>query len=692
MDFVIGFSRNQFVTLVAWLAACLPVVAAAEQPRVTLSGQVLDKQNQPVANITVRSMAYKDVDQTVTDAEGKFTVRVEENRLNHFGIVANDFSGNRMGLFTSRYDAPPSPDDPITISLEACTELPVEVFNAAGEPEVEVIVGGMIASHPVTTTVTNEEGRATLRWPESRIPNILYALKPQVGFDYRIVTSPRDKTHQADWLKSPPVSFQLAPAQTIQVRLVDYQDKPVVGGKLYPWLFNKPGEPDSFNLSFAPHLFMESTNSQGIATFRGIPNWKPYTIVFWPSSKDLTHTRIEFDTEKQAGKLLTVQVDRLIPATGQVRDEQGNPIAGVTVAAIGSGTFNVDNQRHQTKTDSDGTFELMLAPDHLYSFAIRSEKWAAPLLEGIITLPEKPIENLTIAVRPATHLSGRLTVGPEATPIADEQIRLRQEARNSSEFPNEIRPNPGNGQHFSSPYHYLYATTDQDGRYEFFVGPGKYFLIGPSPLEWQALEVFAQPEVHFDLHAPRKETGPFSGKVVTGDPPRPVPNVTVHGIYRASLSVGDLKLEADENGKFAGTRQLRRTVLFAESEDGQLAGMLEIGPEVDEVVIPLKPVGSAEGRLIDHVTRIPLANREIVWGRKVPVGDDNAPWRTAWGGKTTTNENGEFKITGLVLGETYVINMTLSESSWRGIHEVRRTTPEPANLGDLPDRVPRENR
>ncbi|PQO42602.1 carboxypeptidase-like regulatory domain-containing protein [Blastopirellula marina] len=664
----------------------------SESTRVHISGQVVDQEAKPVANITVRSIAYADVDQTVTDAEGKFTVRVDEKWLSQLGIVADDVAGNRMGLFTTRYDKPLSVDDTIIITLESCTELPVEVVDSAGQPSAGTIVGGMIAIYPLTTTVTNPEGQATLRWPESRLPHTLYALKPNAGFDYRMVTTTRDKTHRADWLKTPPVQFQLSKAETIRIRLLDRDEKPIVGAKVSPWLFNKPGEPDSFNLSFTPLLFTERTDQEGIATFRGIPDWATRFLTFWPSSEELVHQRIEFKLDKYPDRLQTVHLEYLVPVSGHLRTQQGEPLEGIVVHARGAGSSSLDNQQQQATTDHDGKFQLMLAPDYLYSLAVSSEKWGSPLLEGLFIQPGKSIENLVLSARPATHITGRLSVGADASPLPDKQILLQRVAHNSSAFPKESRSGPFHDRFYGSPTHTLHTRTDDQGRYEFFVGPGKYKLIGPSQVERQEFEVFAQPKMQLDLHAPRKESGPFSGSVVTGNPPRPVPHAMIYGIYRAALSVGDLKLQSDENGRFQDTRQLHRMVLYAKSEDGQSAGMLEIGPDAADATIAIEPVSSAEGRLIDHQTRVPLARREITWGRKIPIGNDDAPWRTAWGGRTTTNENGEFKITGLVVGETYQINLQLSESSSRTIAEIERSSAKSTNLGDLPDNLPRGNR
>src|SRR5690606_39106054 len=150
--------------------------------------------------------------------------------------------------------------------------------------------------------------------------------------------------------------------------------------------------------------------------------------------------------------------------------------------------------------------------------------------------------------------------------------------------------------------------------------------------------------------------GPFSGMVVTGDPARPVPNVTIDGIYRAHVG-RDFRAKTDTEGRFSDERALHRVVLRAKSEDGKLAGIIEVGPDDPDVTIPIAPLGSVKGRLIDANTGAALAETKIQWGRRVHIGDDDAPWQTSWGGHVTTDSEGKFTLAGLVLGQKYELSV-----------------------------------
>ena len=152
-------------------------------------------------------------------------------------------------------------------------------------------------------------------------------------------------------------------------------------------------------------------------------------------------------------------------------------------------------------------------------------------------------------------------------------------------------------------------------------------------------------ELAFNFASPRPEKGQFTGTVVAGDPPEPVAGAIIEGIYRAGSAGRDLRLRADEQGRFAVERELHTAVLRAKSHDGKLAGILQIGPDDTQVSIQIGPMAAARARLIDAETGEPLAGKDVPWGRRVHLGDDDAPWRTAWGGMVTTDPAGRFEFT-----------------------------------------------
>jgi hypothetical protein len=259
---------------------------------------------------------------------------------------------------------------------------------------------------------------------------------------------------------------------------------------------------------------------------------------------------------------------------------------------------------------------------------------------------------------------------------------LRQEGRDLHHLEGAELPNPENSRAWVQPSVYRSEDTDEKGHFEFFVGPGKFTLSGPSQVKPEKFEVAAQSELEFHFAAPRPETGPFSGRVITGSPPRPVPDALIEGKYRAFLS-RDLRLRADEQGRFSGERSLHRIVVYAKSPNGELAGIVEIGPDTEEATIPVAPVASAKARLVDAETGDPLPEAEVRWGRDVHKGDDDAPWETAWGRNVTTDAAGFFEIGGLVVGQEYSLSVPRGDGSYGGLPSFTPKTADSADLGDL---------
>ncbi|GAG32955.1 unnamed protein product, partial [marine sediment metagenome] len=248
-----------------------------------------------------------------TDHDGLFILNVVEERVRQLAIIADDAQGDRLGTYKVKRDDPPTAETSIKISLAPCQRLPVEVTDAAGKPAPEVQVGAIISYAPLVSVVTDGAGKAVLRLPIETEIQSLYATKPGVGFDYRVVKTLRDEAHQVKWLNNPPIRFQLAESQTVLIRLVDVDENPIIGTDVYLWLLNKPGEPASFNLSFTPTVFRATTNDTGVADFRGVPNWSVHPLTFWPTNDQYVHERIRFDPQEHPDGRLTVELDRLVP-------------------------------------------------------------------------------------------------------------------------------------------------------------------------------------------------------------------------------------------------------------------------------------------------------------------------------------------------------------------------------------------
>jgi hypothetical protein len=390
-----------------------------------------------------------------------------------------------------------------------------------------------------------------------------------------------------------------------------------------------------------------------------------------------------WDPKDGAGSVQFV-FERLELLRGRVTHGDGSPAAGITIRAAGEG-YGFDSHHGETKTGTDGKYALRLAPNLLYLLVVDDKHWAAAPQTGFAVMPKTPLAEMNFTLRPPTIVHGRLTLGKEQKPHAGQQMFLTQKGTDNIALPQAL-PNPENSRRYVQPTITRFVQTDADGRFEFRVGPGQYWLRGPSQVKPVEVTVTHEAQLQFDLNAPRVEMGQLAGLVVTGTPPRPVANAVIDGIYRSPYSSRvDLAAKTNAAGRFKAEREQHRMALHARSADGQLAGVVEIGPDDTTVTIPLTRVATAAGRLIDGQTREPLADQEIRYGVRVPIGDNaDAPYRLAWGGRVTTDRAGFFALKDLVAGHKYHVDVTIEKDrSWRTVHTLLASEGETIKLGDL---------
>ncbi len=674
-------SKRLLWPLLSMFTLAIICTGDSNETRITISGQVVDDQSKGVAGVKVRARTYADLSEAITDNDGRFVLNVLEDRVKQLTVVADDAVGDRIGKFRAIWEAPPTADKPIEIKLAACRRLPVEVTDADGKPAANVRVGAVMDYSNMVSVVTDEQGAAVLRMPPDAELSSLYASKPHVGFDYRIVKTVRDEAHQAKWIDDPPVKFQLAPARTISIRLVDAELQPIKDTEISLWLLMKPDEPDSFNLSYAPDEFRVKTDDRGIAQFRGVPTWDVHSLPFWPSNENYTRERIVFDPQEHPTGEVTIQLDRLVPVSGRARFADGRGAPNIDVVIVGAG-FQIDRFRESVTSDEQGNFLAQVAPNQLYMFVPQNKKWAAPAVDGLIVRPNDEVDPLEFELQAATRVFGQVTAGSDEKPVSGQRMSLSQQGRSLQDIENATLPNPENKRNWVQPRVYQSAVTDENGRYEFFVGPGKFQLSGPSQLEGQEFEVTDQSELQFDFKAPRPEQGRLIGRVVSGDPPLPVAEAILHGEYRAHIGQ-ELRVRADDDGRFEAERYLHPTVLHASSPDGTLVGILEIEADQTEVTIPIGPTASATARLLDAQNDQPLAETQVQWGRRVHRGDDSAAWSTMWGGREVTDSEGRFTMNGIVAGQVYDLSIPRGDGTYGSLPDFTVESAEPHDLGDL---------
>jgi hypothetical protein len=692
-----GVSMGYRIFAVAAAAVALAITSTSmrAQDELRLNGVVVDEQGAPAADVDVSIAWYRDGRaEAATAADGSFELALPRQRAAGQLLRATADGGRRQAYFMAPWDLATLPRGPLKLELAPAKRVEVQVIDGEGSPIEGATVGLMGLYWTLEFATTDAAGQAVLWSPHGMEGHYLFAFSREHGIDYHAYVLRRGEAGDTRAVVPPlpdePVEFTLANARPVRVTVAEADGGPLAGVRVYPWLLQKSGEPDNLNMSYFVDVVAQTTDNEGVAEFPWIPAWQEGLTSFWPSSdaEEFVHTRANYDPQKDHGQV-RMKLERLVPMRGRVTRPDGAPAAGVEILARGE-DYQMDGFRGSAVTDDDGHYEIKAAPNMVY-LVIASDahngRWAAAPQTGFALRPGEPRENVDFPLHKATRVFGRVTVGPERAPVEGQRIEIYQygEAANDK----VDLPNPENSRKWVCPMTVVSTTSDVEGRFELFIGPGEFDIRGPQQVEIRKFTNGGEPEREFDFHSPRKEKGLLRGLVVVeGGRASAAAGATVTGIYRHGLAGRDLMATADAQGKFEVERELHRTVLYARSADRKLAGVMEIGPDDKVGVVVIRPTATVTGRLVGADRNL-MAGEEITFGTRVHMGDDDAPFRTSFGGKTTTDENGVFTLENVVLNVQYEVSVTIREAdapqnaSWRRIYTITMAEAQPKDLGDV---------
>ncbi len=673
--------------------AGVPTCAAAAEisakdelnDRLIVGGDVVDSAGKPSVKSRMVVQTYPDEIEIITDELGHFEFSAPLLHLRGRSILAYGNDGEQIGY----YELPSQEEEirtlkPLRIQLKPTVSVRMHVTDNAGQPVADALCG-LWADHVMYSHgKTDEEGRAQFRIPADAQLHNVFAVKSALGIDYRTFFDPakhRAKEPQVKPSLKEPFELKLEGAQTIRVRAIDdLNEQPIAGASIYLWLAKKPGESDNLNLSFLTRQLSVKTDEKGWATFDWIPAWEERNqLTFWSTHDDYGQMRGTYDLDRGEG-VLVMRHTKLVKLLGKVTYPDGLAAKGIAVRVAGAG-YGMDSFRRSTKTDADGRYEIEANPNMIYLVVALDAKWGATR-DGFALWPGQPREDVDLVLQASTRVYGQATVGADRQPVKDFRITSYQFGKYLRELKDIQLPNLENSRNAVRPMIFHNAVTNDQGKYEFFVGPGSFDIRGPTQTGVQKFQVVDQKEFEFNFHSARPEEGMLEGVVVNAATGSPIANAKISGIYRHALAGGDLQATADAEGKFRVTRELHRTVLYARTQDQQMAGVIEIEPDDQQVKIPIQPVGSAVGILIDKHTKLPAAGKKIEYGIKLPLGGDDAPWHTAFGGYVFTDNEGKFVLEHLVQGKEYEAHvMNDDRHSYAHVTEIAPKNAEPIELG-----------
>ena len=225
------------------------------------------------------------------------------------------------------------------------------------------------------------------------------------------------------------------------------------------------------------------------------------------------------------------------------------------------------------------------------------------------------------------------------------------------------------------------AMTDSKGQYSVRVGPGTYTLMGPPRTSDEKITVSDQAELVRDFRMPRPEKGTLTGRVVhAGNEGTGVAGAKIEIVAESPISV-PISVTADSDGRFQAERKLDPLVIFASTPDRTLGALVTLGAEKSEIVIPVAPMATASGVLIDEKKR-PVANTPLYWGRRVYLNEEQKLNMTCFGSKVVTDSEGRFTLPALVVGQEYEIGIQ-RDNTFPEAGAVCPKSAEPIDLGTL---------
>jgi len=333
---------------------------------------------------------------------------------------------------------------------------------------------------------------------------------------------------------------------------------------------------------------------------------------------------------------------------GIARKPGGAPAAGVMIS-LRSMMSDGNQYGNGMQTGADGRYQLETQPDSICMLLVDDKEWAAPMLTGIRIEPKKNIENLDFDLRPATTLSGHVTVAGK--PVAGQDVSLQQSGMDTNSNP-QMRPKAGERTYVAPINHYRQAMTDAEGRYEFKIGPGRYLLKAGQNSAPQQFEIKDETTREFNFAVARPDRGPLAIHVVGGEPASDVAGAIVE-IRSQNHWWSAETLVTDAQGRANVERNLAQTFLHVRTADGAQAAMIVIGPDDAAAEVAVQPCGSAKGRLVDGSTSKPLANTGFQFGIRPELGITIYGGVDFGGAAATTDDEGRFTLPNLIVKQDY---------------------------------------
>ncbi len=500
------------------LANASPLLAQRYTVQKSVKGIVVDEQGKPVANADVHfPFIRQPTRDTKADAEGRFTFEYRDFVGDTASIVAKSPDGMKQGLLTLSPNCKEPGTEEVTVELKPTESVRVKVVDGNSKPIAKAKAGALLGypghgAHKVWGE-TNSEGDVVWQIPSGAESVSFFALKSGQGLDYVNYGDPKDPVEIPN-----KVTLQLDRATTVEIDVVDGDEQPLADVRVYVWLVPKPSgssqSRDLFDLSSFADEICERSDRNGKVRFDWLPAWGKHLTTFGDKS-EYANGRLDtlLSDEAPANKLL---MHKSAKVAGRVLMPDGTPAKEIEVTLTGR-NYDSDGIHMKALTDIGGKFSFDAKPHHFCMIGAKDGKLVARPIDGIVTHPDKPIEELELRLAPGIRVHGKVTKESNRLPEQGISITLQHLGRGLKDFPGILLPEPTDKglpfiKHVSSQISED-VKTNAEGVYEFYASPGSIFLSLrlKAPIT-QADELFEKHELTTEKEYQRDFLIPFNAE------------------------------------------------------------------------------------------------------------------------------------------------------------------------------------
>lgn len=613
-----------------------------------IGGTIKDEQGSPVPHAVVETIPKMGKTfQTTGTENGRFRLRFRSLASYRPAFLVWNES-KTMSSFVAGFDHHRQ-RKLFRIVLQPNHNIVVDVKDENGQPIEDALVGVIANYNPIAAAKSNSEGVARIEIPADAKIDWIYARKSGAGFDYYENYHAFPTQERFDSPKQ--VSLKLEGACNVRVKTIDTDGKPIGNVRVLPWTIKLPEKLSYINLSGISEF---SSNDTGIAEFGWIPKNLVGSITFLSRHEDYhcpQPSRYAADSESDSGTTnLEVELLKVAVIRGKVTMPDGNAAARIHIQGEGRGNTNFYFRGH-TITDGNGNYQLKIYPNQSTIIAVTEKVWAAKSHTKIKLEEGMRKENVDFQLASGTLIHGLATIGNDKIPAAGENATLLEKADGTD----LVRWN----------------NTDQDGHYEFRVGPGEYELKLPNRpySEKLSITVSDQKEIVHHTHAERKERGTLTGQTVDKGG-KPIAGCVIMGESLGNFGHAGFKTRSKEDGSFSTERWNDPMIVYAFHDQKNMAGIATLSAADEKVALNLQGASAASGRLVDKAGK-PIANCRT----QLLLSPEGGHQFGGFAIFTTTDREGRYSFSGIPVNSSCSIHHYIEQDSINGpSFEVKSTS------------------